>query len=861
MLNMKRNIKYIFLFLLIIAVDKPLLAQHIKDTSATTFVAGACDMCKERIEKAAMERKGVKKASWDVDSKMLTVTFNPKIITVEKILCRVADRGHDNNFEKAKDAVYKELPECCHYRDAINETTHETTEQPAIALTENQVIKGVVLESTKQGEFHPLRGASVVWLGTNDGVVTDSSGVFTIKAIKANNQLVVSYTGYVGDTLTVTQTEGIKVIMATGKQLNEIIVTSRQRSTYLSSLNPIRTQVMTERELFKAACCNLSESFETNPSVDVSYNDAVTGSKQIQLLGLSGNYTQLTVENLPGPRGLATPFGLNFIPGPFVESIQLNKGVGSVVNGFESIAGQINVELKKPETAEKLYINGYINDMAKTDLNLVLTKELGPKWSTALMLHDNFQTRANVDYNKDGFRDNTTGNLFTAYNRWNYHSAKGFESQFGFKILLDDITAGQTSFDPKKDKLTTNSYGLGIETNRYEVFAKAGYVFPGKVYKSVGLQLSAFTHKQDAYYGLTTYNGKQNNFYANLIYQSIIGSTMHKFRTGLSFISDGYNELFKTTRFTRTENVPGGFFEYTFTPVDKFSVVAGIRGDYNSVFGFFATPRLHLRYEPVKGTTIRLSAGRGQRTANIFAENNSVFVSSRALNIIGASSGKAYGLNPEVAWNKGISIDQKFKLFHRGANLAFDFFRNDFDQQVIVDIEDPREINIYNLNGKSHSNSFQTEMNFEPIKKMEVRLAYRLFDVKMTYGNQLLQKPFTAKHRAFSNIGYEIKGWKFDYTINYNGSKRIPNTASNPVAFQRPLSSPAYVLMNAQISKTVGKKHPVDLYVGGENLTDYMQKDAIISAGQPFGPYFDASMIWGPVTGRMVYFGFRYKIK
>lgn len=836
-------------------------AQSSKDTTAAAYVAGACEMCKERIEKAAMERKGVKSATWNISSKMLTVTFNPEQVDVPKILCRVADRGHDNDFETAKDDVYNKLPKCCNYRDTPGAMAEQAAKSGSPPLTENQVVRGVVMEENKQGNFVPLIGASVIWAGTTVGVATDSSGVFSIRSVKEVNQLIISYTGYKPDTLTVTTAGEMKVIMAMGKQLSEVTVSSKMRSTYLSSLNPIRTQVMTERELFKAACCNLSESFETNPSVDVSYNDAVTGSKQIQLLGLSGNYTQLTVESLPGPRGLATPFGLNFIPGPFVESIQLNKGVGSVVNGFESIAGQINVELKKPQTAEKLYLNAYINDMTKTDLNLVLTEKFGDKWSTALMLHDNFQARTKVDYNKDGFRDNTTGNLFAAVSRWNYNGTKGFESQLGFKLLIDDFTGGQTGFDPDKDKFSTRSYGLGIKTNRYEVYAKAGYVFPEKKYKSIGLQLSAFDHKQDSYFGMTVYNGRQKNFYANLIYQSIIGSTTHKFRTGLSFLSDNYNELYNTSRFKRTENVPGSFFEYTFTPVEKFNIVAGIRADHNSLFGWFATPRLHIRYEPVKGTTIRLSAGRGQRTANIFAENNSVFVSARQMNIINSVAGKAYGLDPEVAWNKGISLDQKFKVFSRGANIAFDFFRNDFTEQVVVDLEDARAVKFYNLEGKSYSNSFQAEINLEPIKKLELRLAYRFFDVKTTYGNQLLQKPFTARHRAFSNIAYEIKGWKFDYTFNYNGTKRITSTVVNPSPHQRAGSSPSYVLMNAQVSKTVGKKHPVDFYVGGENLTNFLQGDVIVDPTQPFGPYFDASLIWGPVTGRMFYTGLRYKIK
>lgn len=853
--------KTIFLIVILLFYSSIMIAQRSKDSTAVAFVAGACEMCKERIEKAAMERKGVKSASWSLTTRMLTITFDTTLTNVEKILCRVADRGHDNDFELAKDAVYKALPLCCKYRESLDVMSRLTSHNDSALLGEGQVVKGVVMEENKQGKFIPLIGASVIWLGTNTGTMTDSSGVFSITTIKESTKLVISYAGYKPDTMSITSAGEMKVVMATGNQLREVVVSSRKRSSYTSSLDPIRTQVMTERELFKAACCNLSESFETNPSVDVSYNDAVTGSKQIQLLGLSGNYTQLTVESMPGPRGLATPFGLNFIPGPFVESIQLNKGVGSVVNGFESIAGQINVELKKPQTAEKVYVNAYINDMTKTDLNLVLTEKFGDKWSTALMLHDNFQARTGVDYNKDGFRDMTTGNLFTAVNRWNYNGVKGFESQLGFKILIDDFTGGQTSFDPGKDRLTTNSYGLGIKTNRYELYAKAGYVFPEKKYKSIGFQFSAFAHRQDSYFGMTTYDGKQKNLYANLIYQSIIGTTAHKFRTGLSFLSDNYDELYKTDRYKRTENIPGGFFEYTFTPVEKFNVVAGIRADHNSLFGWFATPRLHIRYEPVSGTTLRISIGRGQRTANIFAENNSVMVSSRQLNILGAAPGKAYGLNPEVAWNKGISIDQKFKLFSRNANLAFDFFRNDFQQQVIVDLENAREVNFYNLDGKSYSNSFQAEMNFEPIQKLEVRLAYRFFDVKMTYGNDLLQKPFTARHRAFSNLGYEFKGWKFDYTFNYNGSKRITNTSANPPAHQRPTTSPSYVLMNAQVTKTLGNKFPIDVYLGSENLTNYYQDKVIIAADDAFGQYFDASMIWGPISGRMFYGGIRLKIK
>lgn len=843
------------------------------DTSVVFKVYGVCEQCKHRIEEA-VKGKGVKSADWNVDTKQLSLSYNPSQTSVEKIQNRIVAAGHDLETKKAKDIVYNELPACCHYREmesmteAVVDTTAKQqdsirpeTDSAMMLPATAHVIKGVILESDKKGAFKPLVEASVVWLGTADGVVSDSNGVFKIKHDGTSQRLVVSYVGYEPDTIAITDMRELKIILASGTGLAEVKVTAKQRSTYLSATSPIRTQIMTEKELFKAACCNLSESFETNPSVDVSYNDAVTGSKQIQLLGLSGNYTQLTVENLPGPRGIATPLGLNSIAGPWVESIQLTKGIGSVPNGYESISGQINVELKKPENSEKLYANVYVNDFGKTDLNLNLSQKIGKKWSTALLLHDDFLSNKQLDVNKDGFRDLPTGNLFSAINRWKYDNGNGLLAQFGIKVLNDKRTGGEVDFNPDADKFTLNNYGLGINTNRYEAFGKIGYVFPKKKYKSIGLQLSAINHEQNSYFGMTKYDAKQQNFYSNLIYQSIINNTNHKFRTGFSFLYDKYNEDFKTTNFKRREIVPGAFFEYTYSHLDKLSIVAGLRADHNSLFGFFVTPRFHVRYEPVTGTTIRLSAGRGQRTANIFAENTSVFVSSRQVSIIGAAPGKAYGLDPEVAWNKGITIDQKFMLFNRDALLSVDYFRNDFDNQVVVDLENPREVRFYNLNGKSYSNSFQAELNIEPVKKLDVRLAYRYFDVKTTYSGKLLERPLIAPHRAFGNISYSVSGWKFDYTINYNGTKRVPGTEANPVQYQQSKRSPENVLMNAQITKTFGKRHPIDVYVGGENLTNYFQKEPIVASSEPFSPYFDASLIWGPISGRMIYAGIRFKIK
>ena len=676
-------------------------------------------------------------------------------------------------------------------------------------------------------------------------------------------KLVISYSGLHTDTVTINGLSDIEIRMVRKAELSNVVITTsaRKRTLFIDSNNPFRTTIITKKELLKAACCNLSESFETNPSVDVSYNDAVTGSKQIQLLGLAGNYTQLTVENLPGPRGLATSLGLNTIAGPWIESMQLIKGTGSVVNGYESIAGQINIELIKPREADQFFLNGYVNSMGKTDINLNLAHSFNDKWSAGFLLHNDFLYNK-TDFNKDGFRDLPTGNQFSGIHRWQYLGDNGLMSQFGIKMLVDSRTGGEMTYNPDSDKFTTNSYGLGWNTKRYEAFGKIGYVFPDKMYKSVGFEISAFDHNQDSYFGITGYDARQKNVYANLIYQSQIKSEANQIKAGFSFLHDDYNEQLNTANYNRTEVVPGAFAEYSFKYKTKLDVVAGIRTDHNSLYGWFVTPRLNIRYEPVNGTVVRLSAGKGQRTANIFAENIGILVSSRqvVINNNGDNS-KAYGLQPETAWNKGISVDQKFKLFHKDASLGIDFYRNDFKNQVVTDLENARQVRFYNLQGKSYSNSLQAELSFTPVSKFDVRLAYRYFDVKTTYGGELLQKPLVSSNRAFANLAYDLKGWKLDYTFNYNGPKRIPSTEANPGAYKLNSHSPSYVLMNAQVSKSLGKKKLFDAYLAVENLANYFQDNAILSADQPFGPYFDASLVWGPVTGRNIYAGFRYTIK
>ncbi len=732
----------------------------------------------------------------------------------------------------------------------------------SIPLNAQNLITGTIKELDENGTEQPLFDVKVYWLGDTKSVRTDTLGNFSISYDSiTNKKVVLELLGYASDTQIVRAQGNFNfVLKQEGKELKTVVIEGRKNSTDIDFESSYNTKLMKEKELFKAACCNLSESFETNPSVDVNYSDAVSGAKQIQMLGLSGIYTQLTTENLPGTRGLASNFGLSYIPGTWIESIQVTKGIGSVVNGYESVAGQINVELKKPEESEKLYLNGFMNSMLRTEGNLNLATKISKRLSTSVLTHADLW-KNKIDFNKDGFLDMPLSNQYSFINRWKYKSKKGFESQAGIKVLSDDRTGGQVDFDKGKDRLTTNHYGLGIQTKRYEGFAKAGYVWQAKPYKSIGLVLDGLQHQTDNYFGLTTYKGLQQSIYGNLIYHSIIKNTNHKFKTGFSYLYDSYDEKINTTVYKRIESVPGAFVEYTFKHKERLNIVSGFRADYNSLFGWIFTPRLHAKYNLTEKTTLRIAAGRGQRTANIFAENMAYFATSRQVVILPPNNGKGYGLNPEVAWNYGVNLLREFKINHHPGNLNLDFYRTDFKNQTVVDLDaSPQKVVYGNLNGESYSNSIQTELNYELIKKFDIRLAYRYYDVKTTYHSQLMERYLLSKHRAFLNLAYATKNkWSFDFTINWNGRKRIPNTGSNPVVYQRSTYSPGYIMMNAQVSKKMWKIF--DAYIGVENIGNFRQKDLIIGANAPFGNYFDSSLIWGPILGRMYYIGFRLKIK
>ncbi|MFN3530055.1 MAG: TonB-dependent receptor domain-containing protein [Bacteroidia bacterium] len=727
----------------------------------------------------------------------------------------------------------------------------------SLQLRAQDSLRGFVLEESESGRLKPLVTANVYWLGTTKGTITDERGFFSLPLSTETRRLVISYIGFTPDTLFVRQPELVKVVLKSGSKLNTVEVSSERATTFVSTLNPIKTQMMTEKELFKAACCNLSESFETNPAVDVSYTDAVSGVKQIQLLGLSGTYIQMQRENLPDIRGLAANYGLTFVPGSWIESIQLTRGIGSVVNGYESISGQINLELKKPEQGDKLFINGYQNQMGRSELNWYSRHQLNARWSTAVLAHGNIMLMEN-DINRDGFLDLPLGSQLNVHNRWKYDDGKGITAQLGWVALSDERRGGQLAFDHDEARATQAAFGTQMRVVRTEVYGKLGYVFPEERYKSVGYMGRASQQRMQAFFGNNDYAGFERSWYNNLIYQGIHGNTSRKYRAGLSFMAEQFDETYKGQQFVRTELVPGAFYELSFSKA-RYSVVGGLRLDQHNIYGTLFTPRLHAKYDLTDESAIRLAAGRGYRVANVFAENMGGLVSSREVEILGNGSG-AYGLDMESAWNLGLSLTHGFKFMYRDASLNVDLHRTTFENQVVVDYDfSPQKLLFYNLQGRSFSNSAQVEVEVKPRRRLDVRMAYRFLDVQTQYQTGLLQRPLVARHRVFLNMGYETKSnWAFDYTISWIGTKRLPDTRSNPEPFRFVEQSPSYFVMNGQITKSWKR---FDAYLGIENMADFRQTRLVNAADQPFSPFFDASMVWGPAIERMIYVGFRFRIK
>jgi outer membrane receptor for ferrienterochelin and colicin len=720
-----------------------------------------------------------------------------------------------------------------------------------VMLNGQSKLEGKIYDEADKDQLG-LPGANVVWAGTTIGAITNNAGYFSIRKVRQSDRLVVSFVGYRTDTITVGQDdEYITHSLSQRNETDEVNVSAKASGSFISRIDPQLTVRITGAELRKAACCNLAESFVTNASVDVNYSDAATGARQIQLLGLAGNYTQILTENIPVVYGLSSAYGLNYIPGPWMESIQISKGTSSVRNGYESIAGQINIEYKKPRTSEKLYLNGFINDAGREEVNANTSVILNKKLSTMLSAHSEFQNN-NKDHNNDGFRDEPDIRQYHLFNRWDYMT-ETLTLRAGINYLNEERIGGQFNYQRKDPDTWSDGFGIKINTRRLEGFTKTGIIFPKDRSMSIGWINNVAWHEQNSFFGKKLYNGIQKSYYSSLLYMWNPLLSKNTFEAGLSYKYDLYDEQLDTIPLGRKESVPGLFVQYTYADTSNITIIAGIRADFHNLYGTLITPRLHLKYNISPAVTLRASAGKGFRASNVLAENSFLLASSRIMKIDN-------NLDIEEAWNTGLSITGNIPIAAKELKLSAEFFHTSFVKQIITDLDaDVNEVRFYNLNGKSYSNVLQVEASGQPFEGFDLLAAWRWNDVKMTIDGTLREKPLSSRYKGLFSASWltHLRKWQYDFTLQLNGPGRIPSTDLNPEPYRRNNSFKAYTIMNAQITRNFRKWN---IYAGAENLANFKQHNPIIDAQNPFDEYFDSSLIWGPVHGRKFYAGIRFML-
>jgi len=713
-----------------------------------------------------------------------------------------------------------------------------------LLATLNAQIKGLV-QGLNSSSTEILVGAKITLLHANFGTKTNEEGVFELILPKSlPDTLVFFYPGYYPDSIVLDKKDrftALNILLKAEVHFGEITVDGKKATHGISKMKTLHVEELTAGELRKAACCNLSESFETNASVDVNITDAVSGAKKIQMMGINGVYTQIQMENIPYLRGLESSFGLNTIPGTWVESIQITKGTGNVVNGYESMAGLINLELKKPKEMERFFVNVYQNRLGRSEINLNGGQILSKKWSVGSFAHAS-TVYGNIDENKDGFRDLPMGNNLSFMNRWDYQGKK-MEAQIGVNLYRDQKTGGQTSF--QRDNPL--GYGVLINSRHADIFAKTGF-FMKKPMRSLGVIYNLKYQDIEGEFGNRLFSGTEKRGYINTVYEDILGTSDHKIKLGTSLVLLQISQEADSIIDKRTEVVPGAFAEYTYSDA-RLSCVLGTRLDYHNLYGWQFVPRVHAKYSITPTTDFRITAGKGWRVPNYIIDNVSLLASSKQW--VAPSE-----VRPEISWNFGGSIVQEFKIFKRKASITLDAYRTFFVNQLIIDRDvNSSKVVFNNLSSPSISNSFQTELSIKPLKNLEIRLAYKFLDVKALLDGKFQQQIILPKHRGFINVAVKSKNkrWEYDFTCTAFGKSRLPTIDVNlPTRY-----SPSYPMINTQLTHVFKKW---DFYLGVENLTNFTQKTPVEDPTNPFGNNFDATCVWGPIIGTNVYAGIRYSI-
>ncbi|MDW5288258.1 TonB-dependent receptor plug domain-containing protein [Formosa sp. PL04] len=721
----------------------------------------------------------------------------------------------------------------------------------------SQHISGTIINNNNE----PLVGASVHWKNTAIGTITDIDGHFKLTSKNISEKtLIASYVGHTSETLNITDQTVVNFTLYESESLNEVVIKSKRDGVIISSLSPIKTELITKTELAKAACCDLAGCFETQTTVQAQTTNVVTNSKELRILGLSGVYNQVLINGFPMIQGLTYTYGISSIPGTLVDNIYISKGANSVLQGYEGISGQINVETIDPNNTDMLLLNAYINSFAEKHFNANYAFTKG-KWSNITAV-STVQPANDFDKDHDTFLDVAKLTRYMVFNNLSYGNEAqwGWSGELGLRFVNEQRIGGQTFFDPETDKGSHEVYGQTVNYNQPEIWARAAYRLNDQ--HNLLFQASSFYQNQNSYFGTVKYDAEQTNFYANLQYEFIYDANILK--TGVSFrhlnineeVAFTYNSLQRTYAgdYYRNENVVGVFAENTMTLFDgKLNWILGLRVDNHNVFGTKVTPRTLLKYDITPKTIIRANIGTGWRTVNLFSENIGLLVSSR--DIIFKEE-----LLPEQALNTGINFTQKFDTPFMSGFFSADYYHTNFTNQVFPDYDtDPTKAYIGNFTGKSVSNVFQAEVSLNFWQQLDFKIGYSFLDVYRIIDGQKEVLPFNPNDNIVTSLGFNPRSNKFRIDMNFHwyGVQRLPDTQSNPIEFRRPDYSEDYSILNAQFTYNLNS---VELYAGCENIFDFRQDQPILSWEDPFGEYFDTSSVWGPTRGREFYLGVRYKI-
>lgn len=725
-----------------------------------------------------------------------------------------------------------------------------------------QIIKGKVMDENNGA----LAGANVFWLNSAIRAITNVNGEFEIRFMTDSlERLVATSVGYQPDTITVASTTSFVhfKLKSEEKELDAVNVTGKRPGQYISSFAPFKTEIITPAELAKGACCDLAGCFNTNASVQPATTNVITNAQELRILGLNGVYNQVLIDGFPLVQGLSYTYGVSAIPGPLVDNIYVSKGANSVLQGWESISGQINVETVEPDKAAKFFFNAYINSFMEKQFNAYSSVKKN-HWSNLIAVHT-VQPASKTDGDKDTFLDLPLLTRYEVLDKLKYGNENdfGWSSHIGVRYTNEKRIGGQTFFNPSSGEGKTTAYGQTVNISQPELWTKTAYRIDGS--KRFVLFASAQFQRQQSWYGVTLYNAKQTMLNGTLQFEWKYKDASN-LKTGISYryfnlnegISFSDNPLKHTYDgdYKKLELIPGVFAENTlYFGKDRFTWITGARLDNHNRFGVIFTPRTLLKYTPAEKTSVRASVGYGWRTANIFSENSNLLASQRDIIFKDA-------VKPERAVNIGINFTQQFNIQNNlEGTFSADFYHTRFFNQVFPDYDtDATKAYIGNFTGKSIGNGFQAELSLKLFKRFDLKTAYNFLDVYRMINGQKQTLPFNSKHKLLNTLSFQpLSGrWHMDANIHWFGIQQLPNTSNNPVDYRRPGQSEPYTTVNMQFTYNFKK---LELYTGCENIFNFRQEQPIIGWQNPFSPYFDTSSAWGPTRGREWYMGVRFKIK